>query len=122
MKLLLTLGAAAVAFTAAPASARHSNHGYRYHARACAKWRHGHCVRWENHGYAMSTARHARYKVGYRFGPSYAYTNVSALPNTYVRRYDLNGDYRYVYRDNYIYVVDPQTYAVTRVINALTGR
>jgi hypothetical protein len=120
MKLLLAIAAAGVVMTATAADARH--HAYRHHARTCVKMRHGHCVRWSNHGYAMSTARHARYKVGYRFGPSYAYTNLSALPPTYVRRYDLNPDYRYVYRDNYIYVVDPTTYAVTRVINALTGR
>ena len=35
-------------------------------------------------------------------------------------RYDLNPDYRYVYRDNYIYVVNPRTYAVERIIDALT--
>lgn len=116
-KIFLALGAAAVALTAVPAEGHN-----RHHGRVCAKWRHGHCVRWSNHGYAMSTARPARYKVGYVFGPSYSYTAVNALPQPYVRRYDLSPDYRYVYRDNYIYVVDPTTYAVTRVINALTGR
>ncbi len=118
MKLLLAIAAGAVALTAVPADARH--HAYRHHARACAKMRHGHCVRWATHGYRVSTARHARYRVGYVFGPRYTYTAVSALPPVYVRRYDLSPDYRYVYRDNYIYVVDPTTYAVTRVINAIT--
>jgi hypothetical protein len=59
------------------------------------------------------------YRVGYRFAPRYAYTPFSALPQTYVSRYSLDPDYRYVYRDNYIYVVNPRTYAVERIISAL---
>ena len=49
-----------------------------------------------------------------------AIRRTGTLPRTYVQRYDLSPNYRYVYRDNYIYEVDPTTYAVTRVINALT--
>ena len=116
-KTILALGAVAAALSAAPAEARH--HHYRHHAMACASWRHGHCVRWANHGYAMSTARHNRYHVGYVFGPDYGYTSYSAIPHTYVTRYRLNPDYRYVYRDNQIYVVDPTTYAVTQILNAI---
>ena len=118
-KLLLAAGAAAVALTATPASAdRHGHHGYRHHARVCTKWRHGHCVRWAKKD--VRVIRHARYRTGYVFGPKYVYTTYSTLPRTYVRRYDLNPDYRYVYRDNYIYVVNPRTYAIERVIDALT--
>ena len=47
-------------------------------------------------------------KSGYRFGPRYSYTSYRALPRTYVSRYDLDPDYRYVYSDNYIYVVNPR--------------
>jgi hypothetical protein len=119
-KAFLALGAAAVALSATPAMAdRYSNHSYRHAARVCAKWRHGHCVRWDNRGY-RSSARHAQWRTGYRFGPRYAYTSYSTLPRTYVSRYDLSPRYRYVYRDNYIYQVDPSTYAVTRIIDALT--
>jgi len=101
-KALFALSAAATAFViSAPAVAR--PHG---HKTACAKYRHGHCV-----------ATH-RYKVGYRFGPRYTYTTYSALPRTYVRRYDLTPRYRYVYRDGYIYVVDPTTWGITRILNA----
>jgi hypothetical protein len=114
MKAFLALGAAAVALSTVPAHARHMHHG-----RVCAKWRHGHCVRWANHGYMVSTARHGRYRVGYVFGPDYSYTTYSALPQPYVTRYHLSPDYRYVYRDNYIYVVDPTTYAITRILNAI---
>jgi hypothetical protein len=120
-KVLLALGAAAVALGATPAMAdRHNDNGYRHYARACAKWRHGHCVRWDTHGYRVSSARHAMWRTGYRFGPRYSYTSYSAIPRVYVQRYDLNPRYRYVYRDNYIYQVDPTTYAVTRIIDALS--
>jgi hypothetical protein len=110
-KTILALGAAALALSAMPAQARHE--------RTCAHWRHGHCVRWMNHGYEVSMSRHQRYRVGYRFGPDYNYTAYSAIPQTYVTRYRLDPDYRYVYRDNYIYVVDPTTYAITRILNAI---
>jgi len=120
-KTLLALGAAAVAFSATPALAdHHSNNGNRHHARACAKWRHGHCVRWDTRGYRMSSARHAQWRTGYRFGPRYSYTSYNSIPRSYVTQYDLNPRYRYVYRDNYIYQVDPTTYAVRRVIDALS--
>ena len=108
MKYLLAAGVAAVAFAATPSEARHHDR----HASACAKWRHGQCVRWDNH------ARRHAYDVGYRFGPSYGYTTYGALPRTYVTRYRLSPRYRYVYRDNYIYQVDPATYAVMRILNA----
>lgn len=119
-KTLLALGAAAVALTATPALAdRHYDHdnGWRHHGRDCARWRHGHCVRWMNHGYAMSMARHNRYRVGYRFGPDYSYTEYSALPPMYVQRYHLTDRNRYVYTNNQVYVVDPTTYAITRILS-----
>ena len=118
-KTFLALGAAAVALTGV-ATTTSADARNRHHARTCVKWRNHHCVRWDNHGYRMSSARHARWQMGYRFGPRYAYTSYSALPRTYVSRYDLNPRYRYVYNDNYIYQVDPRTYAITRVIDALT--
>ena len=100
MKLaFLAIGAAAVALSAAPADARH----YGHHV-ACAKWRHGHCV-------VMSG-----YKVGYAFGPTYDYTEFSALPPPIVTRYHLRENYRYVNRHGNIYVVSPHTYRVIRVI------
>ena len=112
-KTFLALGAAAVALTAMPADAK------RYtNVTKCTKYRHGRCVSWKR--LTVKQARRAGYRVGYRFGPRYGYTAYNSLPRTYVQRYDLNPRYRYVYRDNYIYQVDPTTYAVTRVIDALT--
>jgi hypothetical protein len=113
MKTLLALAAAAVAFTAAPADAKH--YVKHHKAMVCTKWRHGTCIA------SHSVDRHsALYRVGYRFAPRYAYTPFNTLPRAYVTRYSLAPDYRYVYRDNYIYVVNPRTYAVERVISALT--
>lgn len=115
MKRLIMLGgAAAVMLAAAPADA-HYRHGHM-----CARWHHGHCVRWMNHGYAVSMARHGGYRVGHVFGPSYSYTEYSALPQPIVTRYHLSPDYRYVYTGNTVYVVDPTSYAITRILNAIS--
>jgi hypothetical protein len=110
-KLLLAAGAAAVALTATPSLARkhYSN------MVQCTKYRHGVCVQ------SRRLTRHQarRYRVGYHFGPRYGYTAYSALPRRYVTRYRLTPRYRYVYTNGYIYVVDPTTYAITRILNAL---
>lgn len=101
-RLFLALGVAMVALTAIPAEARH--HGHRAHMYACTRYRHGHCV-----------AVH-RYRLGYLFGPSYAYTGYGALPQPIVTQYRLRPTYRYVHENGYVYVVNPNTYRVVRVI------
>lgn len=106
-KLLLALGGAAVALTAAPSIAKPKVY-------TCTKWRDGVCV---------STHRvrgDAPYKVGYVFGPSYGYTTFSTLPGPVVTYYNLDANARYVYSDGYVYVVDPTTYAVTRVLDVIS--
>jgi hypothetical protein len=112
-KTILVLGAAAVALSTVPAEGRHYSNVIK-----CAKYRHGRCVQWNR--LTRHQARKEAYRVGYVFGPSYAYVPVSQLPPPIVTQYDLTPDYRYVYRDHYVYVVDPKTYAITRVIDALT--
>lgn len=106
-KALLALTGATVALTglsAAPAEAR----------SVCVRYRHHVCVQ------RRIVRRMRAYRVGYRFGPTYGYTAYSAIPQTYVRRYNLSPDYRYVYNPGGpVYVVDPTTYAITRVLNAL---
>ena len=112
-KTFLALGAAAVALTAMPADAK------RYtNVTKCTKYRNGHCVSWKR--LTVKQARRAGYRVGYRFGPRYSYTAYNALPQPIVTQYNLRPRYRYVYRDNYVYVVNPRTYAIERVIDALT--
>lgn len=66
-------------------------------------------------------ARHndrATIRVGYAFGPTYAYSDFGALPQPVVRRYHLRNNFRYVNRDGFVYVVNPRTYRVVRVIRA----
>ncbi len=56
------------------------------------------------------------YRVGYTFGPNYTYTEYSALPQPVVTRYHLRENFRYVDENGHIYVVNPHTYRVVRVI------
>jgi hypothetical protein len=97
IKTLLALGTAAVALTAMPAE-----------ARPCGRWHHGHCMMWRN--------ANAGWNVGYRFAPTYAWTDYSALPQPLVTRYHLDQNWRYVNHNGHIYVVNPHSYRVTRVI------
>lgn len=102
--MLFALSAAAVPFaTSAIASPPVTG-------EVCTKYEHGVCT--STHKVRGSPG----YKVGYVFGPNYTYTSVSDLPQPMVVQYKLNPNERYVYSDGYIYVVDPSSYAVTRVI------
>jgi hypothetical protein len=109
-KLLLALGAAAVALSAAPADAR------RHYSNVvkCTRHRHGRCVSWQR--LTRGAAMRQGYRVGYNFGPDYAYTDVGALPQPVVTRYHLGPDFRYVNDNGSVYVVNPHTYRVVRVI------
>ncbi len=56
-------------------------------------------------------------KVGTDFGPNYSYySDYKTLPAAVVTQYNLSCDCRYVSADGNIYVVDPHSDAVTRVI------
>jgi hypothetical protein len=104
MKTLFSLATAAVALGSVSAGAQQDPQ--------CAVWRHGECAHWMH--------RHDSWHIGYVFGPDYAYTDYGALPQPYVVRYHLSRRYRYVYSGGNIYVVDPATYAVTRILSAAT--
>jgi hypothetical protein len=104
-KVLLALSGVAVALTAAPATSK---------TFTCTKWKDGVCVSVHR---VKGTPPLA---VGHVFGPTYTYTPVTALPEPVVSYYDLEPKFRYVYTDGYVYVVDPSTYAVTRVIDLMS--
>jgi hypothetical protein len=106
-KILLALSGAAVALSAAPTALQAKTY-------VCTKWRSGVCV--STHRVRGTNP----YAVGYKFGPTYSYTTVSGLPAPVVSYYNLNTDNRYVYSNGYVYVVDPATWAVTRVIDTLS--
>jgi len=105
-RILLALSGAAVALTVAPAYAQPVT------GLVCVTYKGGVCVK-------TKKVRGEAYKSGYVFGPTYAYTSLSDLPQPLVVQNKLTPDHRYVYSDGYIYVVDPATYAVTRIINTM---
>ena len=112
-KIILALGAAAVALTVTPADAKKHYSNFL----ECSKVVNGACVSWHR----MTRGKAARvYASGYVFGPSYEYTPYYMLPHDYAVRYSLEPSGRYVYSNGYIYVVDPTTYAVTRIIDVLS--
>ena len=99
---ILAASAAAIVFAAGPASAK---------TYVCTKWDNGVCVSMHR---VKGTPPRA---VGYVYGPSYAYTSLSDIPQPVVSYYKLGSDMRYVYSDGYLYEIDPSTYAVTKVID-----
>jgi hypothetical protein len=105
-KIFLALSGAALALTIAPAA--------QSKTYTCTKWKDGVCVSVHR---VKGTPPQA---VGYVFGPNYSYTTVTDLPQPVVTYYHLGTNERYVYSDGYIYVVDPTTYAITRVIDTLS--
>ena len=111
MKLMLAFGVAAVALTATPSQARRHYTNYT----TCVKHRHGRCVAWRR--LTRRQAMRRGYPVGHRFGASYSYVDIGALPRTVVTRYHLGPNFRYVNENGYVYVVNPRTYRVVRVIN-----
>src|SRR4051795_7067439 len=106
-KTFLAIGAAAIALTAMPAGARHYTN-----ITQCTRYRHGTCVQWRQ--LSRGEARRAGFDVGYNFGPHYAYSDLGALPEPLVTRYHLGDNFRYVNRNGYVYVVNPNTYRVVR--------
>ena len=106
-KILTGLAVAAVALGALPANAREYSTVIK-----CSGYRNGQCVAWNR--LTLEQARHIG--VGFVFPQGYTYTDVSALPQSVVTEYHLSPDSRYVYSNGYVYVVDPKSYAVTRVI------
>lgn len=101
--ILLALSGAALALSSAPTSAK---------TFVCTKWNDGVCV-------SMKRVKGTPppYAVGYVFGPSYSYTSVSDIPQPVVTYYHLGTTDHYVYSNGYLYVVDPTTGAVTKVID-----
>lgn len=77
-------------------------------------------LRWKNNGCVPPGLAKKRYNVGYRFGTGYqGYTPYDRIPEAYRREYGLDGSDRYIYRDGYIYQVDPTTRLVERVLSAI---
>ncbi|MEQ7872410.1 hypothetical protein ABDK56_00170 [Sphingomonas sp. ASV193] len=108
IKSILAVTTAAIAFTAIPAEARtYSN------VVACSGWRDGQCTSWNR----LTNKQAREVSVGTVFGPNYTYYSAyDTLPQAVVTQYGLTDQSRYVTANGYIYVVDPTSYAVTKVI------
>ena len=60
------------------------------------------------------------FNVGQRLPRGYsAYTPYNQIPYDLRRNYGLDRDDRYIYRDQYLYRVDPKTMVVEQVVSAL---
>lgn len=88
---------------------------YRYGANACppglAK----------KHNGCMPPGQAARlFREGQRVPTGYGYyTPYANIPMQYRNQYSLDPNYRYIYRNNNIYVVDPRTSLVQRILSAI---
>lgn len=113
-KAFLVLAGAAVALSAMPVGARtYSN------TIACSGWRNGVCTSWNR----LTVKQAKEVKVGTMFGADYPYYSAfNTIPQSVVTQYSLSPDNRYVTDNGYIWVVDPHTYAVTKVITVPAGQ
>ena len=60
------------------------------------------------------------FRKGQRVPTQYKYyTPYGSIPQSLVSQYNLTDQYRYIYRNNVIYQVDPVTNLVTNIINAV---
>jgi hypothetical protein len=60
------------------------------------------------------------YGVGHRFDRGFnGWTPYNQIPYDVRERYDLNPYGRYIYDQNYVYQVDPTTYVVSRILDAI---
>ena len=59
-----------------------------------------------------------QWKKGYRIPATWSnyYVGYDRLPDYYRDRYEMNPDYRYMYRDNRVYVIDAITRSIVDVI------
>lgn len=65
--------------------------------------------------------RRFAYNRGYRFDRGYhGWSRYDGLPPAFRHRYRYNPHYRYVYRDDVVYVVDPTTRLVRDVVDLLS--
>ena len=72
-----------------------------------------------NHQGSLEQAKRM-FDVGQRIPTGYSYyTPYDRIPAGYRDQYGLASDSRYIYRDNSIYVVDPATSLVTRIIDLI---
>ena len=89
--------------------------GQRYGANACPPG-----LAKKNNGCLPPGQARKMFSEGQRIPTGYDfYTPYAQIPATYQSQYALDPNGRYIYRDSRLYVVDPATQLVTRVIDGL---
>ena len=89
----------------------------RYGANACPPGRAK-----NNNGCLPPGQAKRLFREGQRLPGGYNYyTDYNNIPVAYRNQYNLDPNNRYIYRDNSIYVVDPRTSVVERIIGSLVG-
>ena len=128
-KLLLTAGAAALAF-AVPAAAdkghgkgqsMHASHVVQHGRIAATAWGRS-CppgLAKKNNGCLPPGIAKQRFNVGDRWNGNYGVWTYNQVPLDWRNQYNLDPANRYYYRDGYLYSVDPRTRLVEAVIQAL---
>ena len=119
MKQLLVLAGVAALASTTPAYAKpdHANHGGHvgYGTGGCPPG-----LAKKGNGCLPPGQSKKLYGVGYRFDRGFGgWTPYNQIPYDLRRQYALDPYGRYVYDQNYIYQVDPTTYVVSRVLDAI---
>ncbi len=117
MKRILILAGLAAFASTAPAHAKpgHGNHGYAQGYGNCPPG-----LAKKHNGCLPPGQAKKLYDVGQRLPYGYnGFTPYGSIPYDLRNRYDLDDDYRYIYRDDYLYQVDPTTLIVRQVLNAI---
>ena len=115
--ILILAGVAALASTApAIAKPKHANHQGNHASM-------GHCppgLAKKHNGCLPPGQAKKLYNAGQRLPYGYnSYTPYNQIPYDLRNRYDLDNDDRYIYRDDYLYQVDPTTRIVQQVLSAI---
>ena len=100
-KVFLTVAGVGVALTAIPAQAEK----HYSDIVTCSKVKEGKCVEYKR--LTRGAAARISYDVGYKFAPTYGFTDLTAIPPDVVTKYSLATNERYVYQNGYVYVVNP---------------
>lgn len=114
---VLALGAAALAFTAAPALAKEGSHGNHGQHSGTAHAEHG---KPGKHAGAkpLKACPPGQWRKGDQLPESWVaqYLAYSALPDFYRDRNAASAGHRYVYRDDRVFVIDAVTRTILNVI------
>ena len=128
MKTLILLTGAALLVSTGPAYAKpnHSKHSaqtHQAHVLGAQGYGKGGCPKGlaKKNAECMPPGQHKKlFNVGQRLPKGYdRYTPYNQIPYDLRRQYGLNTNDRYIYRDDYIYRVDPKTMVVQQVLNAI---